>query len=303
MGDGNPKIGVELSLGTLLVGAFINTFLFGVIVHQFIVYYTSRLNDPRWIRNTVHALVAIDVTHSLIIIYVPWYYIVNHFNNPAAIMKPVWAYLITPIFQGLAAVLTQTFLAYRLYRLNRRRDLHIFLLVFISLSFVGDIGAGMTPFAMGLESMSRLNEYRWMYIAWLTLHSTVDITLSVSLALEFYAFKGGRSKSDRMLGTIMRKTIQTGAFATIFSLLTGFTQFYWENMGSLGATFAFPMGRIYTNALMDTLLMRSDLREVFTPAENLTEIVERDLRNFGYGAVPEEPDSDTESVTESTLNA
>lgn len=37
-------------LGTLLVGIFFNTYLFGIVTFQFATYYGSKHKDPLWIK-------------------------------------------------------------------------------------------------------------------------------------------------------------------------------------------------------------------------------------------------------------
>lgn len=101
---------------------------------------------------------------------------------------------------------------------------------------------------------------------------------SVTLSVVLWTSRTGYSKTDSVLNRLIRGSIQTGLFASLFSLgdLATFLRYPDTNLYGM---FAIPIGRIYTNVsassifgtirsddvsqtLLDTLLARDELREV-----------------------------------------
>ncbi|KAK7032468.1 hypothetical protein VNI00_013026 [Paramarasmius palmivorus] len=79
----------DLVVGTYLLGIFVNTFLFGLVCYQFLVYKNTKFNDPTWIkfvptscrtsaqfdlrfRAMVGILFSVDLLHSSVEIYGAW---------------------------------------------------------------------------------------------------------------------------------------------------------------------------------------------------------------------------------------
>lgn len=40
----------DMTVGVLLLGLFFNTYLYGLVTYQFVVYHNTKFNDPLWIR-------------------------------------------------------------------------------------------------------------------------------------------------------------------------------------------------------------------------------------------------------------
>lgn len=68
----------------------------------------------------------------------------------------------------------------------------------------------------------------------------------VVLAITLYRSKTGFRRTDTVLNHLIMGAIQTGLFATIFSL-GDLISFLRDPLTNLYGMFAFPIGRIYTN--------------------------------------------------------
>ncbi|KAG5340922.1 hypothetical protein C0989_012545 [Termitomyces sp. Mn162] len=69
----------------------------------------------------------------------------------------------------------------------------------------------------------------------------------------------GFRKTDTIINRLIRGAIQTGLFASMFALADLFS-FVLHGDTNLYAMFAYPIGRIYTNTLLDTLNARIELK-------------------------------------------
>ncbi|KAL4062094.1 hypothetical protein V8B97DRAFT_385065 [Scleroderma yunnanense] len=56
----------DMTLGTLLVGIFFNTYLFGIVTYQFALYYRTKFNDRLHVKSALIFLMP-ATSHSYLI--------------------------------------------------------------------------------------------------------------------------------------------------------------------------------------------------------------------------------------------
>ncbi|KAF9448050.1 hypothetical protein P691DRAFT_818260, partial [Macrolepiota fuliginosa MF-IS2] len=254
----------DLSLGVLLMGVFLNTLLFGFVTMQFITYYSRNFKDPFWIRLAVATMVVVDTFHSAVVIYMIWEYCVTSFNNPTILNVALWPYTFTPIGTALAAVVTHSFLSYRIYCLDRKPWVLSLLMLGTLTTFATGVACGIKAWL--LEDLSKFGALTTLATCWLGLQMILDVVIASGMSYVLWKSKTGSYKMDGVVHRLIGTAIQIGVFCVIFAAgdLISFvvapqTHFY--------GMFAIPLGRIYTNTLMNTLNMRSELKE--TLSENI----------------------------------
>jgi hypothetical protein len=109
-------------------------------------------------------------------------------------------------------------------------------------------------------------------IARLTTQVIVDVFITVTLVIVFSRSRTGFCKTDTILNRFIRSAIQTGLFAGLFALSELIT-FVVLPQTNLYGMFAIPIGRIYTNTLLDILLTRELLKVKTDGTENMTQSV------------------------------
>ncbi|EIW83156.1 hypothetical protein CONPUDRAFT_89135 [Coniophora puteana RWD-64-598 SS2] len=273
----------DLTVGTLIIGIFFNTYLYGLVSHQFAAYYQAGYDDGKLVkyvqkldllelthtrvdRLMILFLFLLDTFHSGAVIYMAWYYAVTNYNNPDVLSIELWPYMFTPIGTALSALLTQTFLAVRIWRFGRSRVL------------IGIIGALAVPcFVLGMacgikawniKYMAQMVSITNLATAWLVSQVTVDTIVTGVMTYMLSRSRTGFQKTDNVINRLIRGAVQTGLFAGIFSLGDMITFLLWPETNLYGM-FAIPIGRIYTNTLLDTLLSRHDLRDQMTGTINM----------------------------------
>lgn len=248
----------DKTLGTLLIGIVFNTFLYGLVCYQFLAYYTRKFNDPWPIRYMVHTLFVLDTFHSAVVIYMLWFFLVENYNNPAVLSIALWPLTWTPIGTAIAAVITQLFLGYRIFRLTHSMIYYVVIAAIAVPAFALGTAVGVKAIIIGV--LSELPQINNIVIGWLGMQVGVDLLISVSLSIILWKAKTGVKKTDAVIHRLIRGAVQTGFFAVVFSLgdLICFLKVPETNLYGM---FAIPLGRIYTNTLMDTLLSRDSLRE------------------------------------------
>lgn len=249
------------TLGTLLVGIFFNTYLYGIVSYQFALYYQANFNDRLPVKCMVLFLFFLDTFHSAAAIYMAWVYMVTNYANPAALQYAAWPYPFTPIGTALAAFVTHMFLGDRIYRLTHNKVLFGIIIAMALPTFALGIACGIKAWIiLVIADMPRINN---LATAWLTMQVVVDIFITGTLSVILARAKTGWSATDTVLRRLIRGAVQTGLFASIFSLgdLISFLALPTTNFYGM---FAIPIGRIYSNTLLDTLLVREKLKSQMT---------------------------------------
>ncbi|KAJ3491476.1 hypothetical protein NLI96_g727 [Meripilus lineatus] len=251
----------DLTIGTLLVGIVFNTYLYGLVCFQFLRYYREEFNDPLPIKAMVSVLFFVDTVHSTSLVYMLYVYCVTNYGNPEIFSVALWPYTLTPIATAVAALLTQAFLGYRILRLTGSWILFGIVIAVSVPSAILGIACGTRAWI--IKVMSELPKLNGLVTAWLALQSAVDIYITLVLSIVLWRSKTGFRRTDSVLNSLIRGSIQTGLFATIFSLGDLIT-FLKAPLTNFYGMFAFPIGRIYTNTLLDTLLARNELRQALS---------------------------------------
>ncbi|KAI6042601.1 hypothetical protein EDC04DRAFT_2891966 [Pisolithus marmoratus] len=266
----------DKTLGTLLIGIFFNTYLYGLVTYQFAAYCRRCFNDPLHIksvlifsiplsfnvrsvyrRSMVWFLFILDTFHSGSLIYMAWSYTVTNYDNPAALLVAEWPYTFTPIGTAGAALVTHLFLGYRIWRMSRSNILFAVVIVLAIPSFGFGMACGIEAWI--IQVLSELPELNNLVIAWLGMQVSIDVFITVTLTIIFLRSKTGYRKTDTVLNRLIRGAIQTGLFAGIFSVSVLISFLVVPTM-DLYAMFAIPISRIYTNTLFDTLLAREQIK-------------------------------------------
>ncbi|KAJ3512286.1 hypothetical protein NLJ89_g3605 [Agrocybe chaxingu] len=101
------------TLGVLVLGVFLNTYLYGIVSYQYMAYANTKFNDPLWMKVTVLSLFLLDTVHTASLIHMVWHYSISHFGDVAALSNNIWGLPFTVLVTALIAFLTQLFLGYR----------------------------------------------------------------------------------------------------------------------------------------------------------------------------------------------
>ncbi|KAI0316735.1 hypothetical protein OF83DRAFT_221986 [Amylostereum chailletii] len=205
------------TLGVLLLGIIFNTYLYGIVSYQFAAYWRTPFNDRPTLKVMVLVLFLLDTVHSAAEIYMAWEYCVTNFNNPSILAEALWPYTFTPPATALAALITHTFLGYRVYRLmNNNIYIYGCILVVASASFTLGVYCGtrawIIRFAAGFDVLTK------PVTAWLSVQAGLDLCITGLLSFALLRSRTGFRKTDTIVNRLIRGAIQTGVFAAVFAL-------------------------------------------------------------------------------------
>ncbi|KAL4062145.1 hypothetical protein J3A83DRAFT_4112953, partial [Scleroderma citrinum] len=235
----------------------VNTYLFGIVTYQFALYYRTKFNDRLHVKCMVLILFIIDTVHSVGVIYMGWVYAVTNFNQPSALGYELWPYPFTPIGTAAAALITHLLLGDRIWRLTGNTPLYVCIVILALITFSLGVGCGI--WAWIIHVIAELPRIKSIVIAWLSMQVFLDTLITAVLSITLTRAKTGYPPSDTVVRRLIRGAIQTGLFASIFAL-GDLICFFALPSSFMYAMFATPIGRIYSNTLLDTLLVRKSLR-------------------------------------------
>ncbi|KAJ7598007.1 hypothetical protein C8J56DRAFT_921540, partial [Mycena floridula] len=249
-------------LGIMLIGAFVNIWLFGFVCYQFLLYWTTKSNDSWWLKLMVLTLFIIDLVHSSSLCYA--LYCITHYGDPAKLdgtpfPSDIPQLPFTSIFTSLAAFMTHVYLCWRLYQLNMKKYLVVGLILLATISCSIGISNGIRAMRIGVNS--KLGVLLPMTEAWLSMQLSLDLLITGLLGYVLYQSRTGFRVADTVIARLIRGAVQTGFFASAMSL-ADMLMFKLSGTTMLYMFFAMCIGRMYTNTLMDTLLCRTTLQEL-----------------------------------------
>ncbi|KAJ7314953.1 hypothetical protein DFH08DRAFT_1040555 [Mycena albidolilacea] len=238
---------------TDLIFMKVNTYLYGLVANQYMNYVNHKFNDPAWIRAIVIILFVLDTTHSAVGIYAAWDLCVTNFNNPNILGTVNWTVSFTAVATATSGVVTQTFLIHRVFKLTKNKWLVVFL---ATLSIGGYVCGWITAVKSGIiKEVGKFRQILPLAIGWLALLCIVDLLITAILIFVLVHSKTGFHHTDTIINRLIRGAIQTGLFVSMFALGDLFSSIFALHT-SIHLMFAYPIGRIYTNTLLDTLNAR-----------------------------------------------
>ncbi|KAF8966590.1 hypothetical protein BDZ97DRAFT_1938450 [Flammula alnicola] len=249
----------DLVIGVLLVGLFFNTYLYGLVTYQFFVYHNTKFNDRLWIRAIVGGLFVLDTVHSGVAVYAAWDMCVTNYNNPASLEFITWTIPFTAVATALAALVTQFFLGHRVLMLTKSKLLVAFIGMLSVLGFFFAVYAGI--YSGILRDVAKFGVLGPFVTCWLVFQTSADILITVVLAIALSRSRTGFRRTDTIINRIIRGAVQTGLFASVFALADLYS-FQMHRNTNVYAMFVYPLGRIYTNTLLDTLNARTALKSL-----------------------------------------
>lgn len=247
----------DTTVGVLLLGLFLNTYLYGLVTYQFLVYRYTKFNDATWIKAMVGALFVTDTAHSAVAIYAAWEMCVTNYANPSSLQFVSWTIPFTAVATSVAAIITQYFLAHRVFKLTKSAPVVGVIGLLSTLGFIFGVYAGVrSGIIREVKNFAPLTPY---VICWLGFQTCADLLITGVLSFVLARSRTGFRRTDTIINRLIRGAVQTGLFASIFALADLFS-FVLHRDTNLYAMFAYPIGRIYTNTLLDTLNSRIELK-------------------------------------------
>ncbi|OSD07715.1 hypothetical protein PYCCODRAFT_342690 [Trametes coccinea BRFM310] len=254
----SPLSGISIggTLGVTFVGVCISSMFYGVTCLQTFTYYRSSraMKDGRSLRLLVLALLVLDSAHQAIVIHAAYNYLVLDVLNPMKLIALVWSIPAEIVFNALLALILNSFLTFRLWKLSRW-----YLLA--SIGAILTLGNFSTNLAYAIQTFqyddlfSAEKTLRNHGIGGLCVSVVTESMLSLSLAYYLNAQRTGLRKSNDMITKLIALTVTTGMLTTVFNV-ADLIAYIARPSDLYVLCFNFMLGKLYANALLTSLNSR-----------------------------------------------
>lgn len=257
---GNPATSTH---GPALIGAFLNVFLYGIMVTQCFLYYSRYPHDRVWMKAMVCLLFAADTLNCVFDLW--WIYdvLVNHFADIEYLKTANWVFSTNPAMVGTIATAVQLFFAWRVRVLTGNWLAFMLIVVTAFASIVGGIGTAI--YIHYIPHFEDFQKFEAIVIMWLISAAVCDSAITIALTWHLRKHKTGFSNTDDILNRIIRLTVQNGLITAIWAIIDLIT--FLVTPTGLHLLFNFPLAKLYTNSLMSSLNSRTGWRFQSTETE------------------------------------
>ncbi|KAF8337544.1 uncharacterized protein EI90DRAFT_3043335 [Cantharellus anzutake] len=251
---GIPASLTNVIVGPLLIGSWLNIWLYGMMLIQAQAYYRHAQNDPAWIKYLVAFILLADTFNSVFDAWFTYHYAVLEFGNPNTIMVSNWVFNTDPIMTVIISSTVQAFFGWRVKRLTGITWLAAIIVISAVIQFLA--GLGTTIGCAIVKEFVQFRSFKSIVIVWLVLAPVTDFLIAASLAWYLRSHKTGFATTDDIVIRITRLTIQTGAITVIWATTDLVVFLVWPN--NLHLIFNMPLAKLYGNCLMSSLNARRE---------------------------------------------
>ncbi|KAH9965632.1 hypothetical protein BGW80DRAFT_753663 [Lactifluus volemus] len=241
--------------GILLIGIFLDAYLFGLVTQQFYGYWTYGFKDPIHLRLFVIVEFLLVALQSVLMWHFGYTIFITVSSPSKAPPSQTWAGPVNSLCQLFIIILANGFLAARIHTLTRSRAQTALVLALSTLAFtfglVNIVGAWAHPSSQSLLKTAS--------IIWHAVQAIVECLISLILIRVLLKSRSGFGKSNSIVNHLIRNIIQTGCLATIWAVVALGSWFLLPNV-TIYRLFDMTSGTVYAHAIFDTLLARAHLR-------------------------------------------
>ncbi|KAF7422992.1 hypothetical protein PC9H_011156 [Pleurotus ostreatus] len=284
----------ELFFGPMLIGVFLNTILYGVLVVQTFNYFqTYKTTDKPLIRYLVIYLLVLETFNTGCVMEMMYDILVKPLGMFLFLFQPVNSLILTvlcrhrlraPPFsakvpswdQVFISTPVQLFMARRICVLSESVIVPIIISVLSFVSLGG--GTALSILVTVIPDFSRFNEFYPAVSTWLGASALADLLITGCLLFTLQRKRTGMRATDGIINKIMLLTIQTGLITTVFAIADLVLAFNFIP--------DFALSKLYTNTLLASLNARTDYGAILSSPDNLLFRSNADTRKSRVVSIP-----------------
>ncbi|KZP24967.1 hypothetical protein FIBSPDRAFT_821263 [Athelia psychrophila] len=251
---------LDSTMGATLIGVIVGAVLWGVSAVQVWCYYMNYPEDKWFYKWLVAGVFVSDTMHQILISHSIYTYLVTNLGNYVELGNLVWSIILEVLFNGITAILVQSFMISRIFKLAPRKwrwPAVSLVTVLVLANFVSNV----VYYARGfhIKTYADLAILKANTAAINGLAATADILIAIIMCTVLQRSRTGFKNSDTMINSLILYTLNTGlltsmcALAALLSLELAPSTFIY-------IAFFFNVGRLYSNSLLATLNARQSIR-------------------------------------------
>ncbi|TDL20344.1 hypothetical protein BD410DRAFT_380052 [Rickenella mellea] len=247
------------TLGVILIGTIISSMLYGITNVQTFIYFQRPSKDPKYLRGLIAFLWILDTVHMAFIACTDYYYMVDNYLNPLALISPTWSFKSEIILTHTSDFIVRSIFAWRIWILSGRNwKLLLSVMTLAMIDLVGGLGFGIKSYFY--ETFADFHKIAWVIYATLGINVVADLWTATSLCYLLNRSRSGIKRTDSMISKLMVYCINTGLLTSVFSIGC-FVSYATMPTNFVFVAFYAQLPKLYLNALLATLNARGALRE------------------------------------------
>ncbi|KAF5381808.1 hypothetical protein D9615_005587 [Tricholomella constricta] len=264
--------GPELTLGPLLIGYILATFLLGVesvqgMDIQVFMYFRDFVTDPRAIKLLVTVIWLLEIGHQLSATHVCFWILIQNFGNPRLLLMPMpRSFQFTMLFASTVALLVQSFFCYRLWKTTGKTIVCSILGFLVVSRFTLTAVIGVSAFSMKSLATYIVEFKELITAAWVG-GAGIDVLMAMFLCYDLHKRRSGFARTSRLIDRIIMWCVATGLLTSLYALTMAICflampgNLIWE-------IFYLAASRFFANAVLASLNARRSIRHPDTRSTN-----------------------------------
>ncbi|KAF5360543.1 hypothetical protein D9756_005115 [Leucocoprinus leucothites] len=211
----------EIAHGPMLIGIIFNVLLYGIMITQVYLYYTTYKRDRLWMKLLVLAVFVADTINTLFDVWYLYESVITHFDDPPFLATANWRFATDPVMTGIIELMVQLFFSWRIWALTKNL---VVVIIVVLLSLTAGICAIVTTYEITIiPEFVRFQEFKVEYRDCLvglckrSRHYHYERPRLVSVSRRKH--KTGFKSSDLMVDRIIRVTVQTGLLTSMLAIV------------------------------------------------------------------------------------
>ncbi|KAJ6487078.1 hypothetical protein C8R47DRAFT_1127677 [Mycena vitilis] len=253
-----PLPPLDSTLGAILVGGVVSTYLFGIATLQVYYYFRKYSDDSLWLKWMVAVVWMIELGHTIFSWHAIYTVAVTFYCQPQHIKSPPHSLEVTILFACLMYVIVVGFFANRVRIFSGRWLVTIICWVLTAVRVTSNLAM------MGIEWVNEEVDtlqvkYRWLMAISLSLGVAVDIVIAFSMCYWLWQIRGSKFEQTRkIVDTLLMWSVETGIATTVASAV--FLILFLDRNDLAWFPFYVVQVKLYSNSLLVSLNGRRRLR-------------------------------------------
>ncbi|KAF8998578.1 hypothetical protein BDQ17DRAFT_1328794 [Cyathus striatus] len=222
---------LDSTFGAMFIGLLFATFFQGALSVQTYIYYENYPEDPRLTKILVGLIWILDMAHLVLISHATHHYLVTHWGNEQALLYATQELDLHLIFVGVATILCQAFYLHRVWIFSEG---NYFLLIFLVAGCLSTLVLDVVMTIMISQGDRSVNAF--------TMFGYGIVALFTISAASYIFSTQSNSRRNYCKSSLLLPKAEKSGFKSVVAVMC------------LLAAIHFSLGRMYTNALLATLV-------------------------------------------------
>ncbi|KAF8147697.1 hypothetical protein B0H34DRAFT_279842 [Crassisporium funariophilum] len=214
---------LDNTVGAAFLGVVGASILFGITSLQTYWYYHAYRNDSLLHKISVAVLWTLDAFHLALTIHAVYVYMVTGFGHLPGLLHIVWSIKLQVSVNVIIILMVHSLYAVRVWLLGgyHRGVLGYLVASVVAGGFV--IGIVLAYIIYTVDTYIELEKISWVITAALGISTTIDFVIAAAMCYYLRKSKGGLTRLNSRISTIIQYTLSSGLFTSACSLSAMFS--------------------------------------------------------------------------------